>query len=317
MIQPNGHRGRSHHRGGVVEAARFFEEAHAPHHVEDRRRNEEQARDHAAENRLRITEDDRQRATHRRLVARVRLRLAGVDGSRNSSSAAMTRPATPITVQNPVPRRARRDDRADDELPGRAAGHAEHLRRADQRRRARRGEVGGGDVDGADEREHAAGALKKASDAREVAVAGREHQRADADGGRADRDHLARPQSIERGAGDEAERRVAVVEQPDHRRDRGGGDAERLRQLRHHHRRRRAQRVLIEVVHRRDQPRYDGCCCRAAHDALPSRARRRRRVRPRTSPCISSSSPSRSAPWRSRSCRNRAAGSRESRCSRS
>ena len=88
-----------------------------------------------------------------------------------------------------------------------------------------------------------------------VAVAGREHQRADADRGRADRDDLARPQSIQRDAGDEAERRVAVVEEADHRRDAQRREAEGLRQLRHHHRRRRAQRVLVEVVHRRDQPR--------------------------------------------------------------
>ena len=116
--------------------------------------------------------------------------------------------------------------------------------------------------DRADEREHAARALQKPADARQLAVARREQQRADADRRRADRDDLARAQPIHRDAGHEAERRVAVVEEAGHRRDAHGAQAEGLGELRHHHRRRRSQRVLIEVVHRRDQPgdgRGTGC----------------------------------------------------------
>ena len=67
-----------------------------------------------------------------------------------------------------------------------------------------------------------------------------------------------RAQAVHRHAGDEAERRVAVVEKAHHRRHPERAEAERLRQLRHHHRRCRAQRLLVEVIDRRDQPRDRG-----------------------------------------------------------
>ena len=73
----------------------------------------------------------------------------------------MTRPATPIPTQNVFQRNAGGDQRSDDELPGRSAGHAEHLRGADERRRARRREVRRRDVDRADQREYAARALQE------------------------------------------------------------------------------------------------------------------------------------------------------------
>ncbi len=54
-----------------------------------------------------------------------------------------------------------------------------------------------------------------------------EQQRPDADRRRADGHDRARPQAIHRHAGDQAERRVAVVEEPDQRRDADGAEAER------------------------------------------------------------------------------------------
>ena len=102
-----------------------------------------------------------------------------------------------------------------------------------------------------------------------------EQQRADADRRRADRHHPARPQPVHRHAGDQAERRVAVVEQADHRRHAHRAQAERLGQLRHHDGRRRAQHVLVEVVHGRDQPRDAGRLERRCIECSPVLRRRR------------------------------------------
>ena len=104
-------------------------------------------------------------------------------------------------------------------------------------------------------REHAAGALQQPAGARHLAVARREQQRADADRRGAERHDHSRPEPVHRRAGDEAERRIAIVEQADQRRDAHRAETEGLRQLRHHHGRSRAERVLVKVVHRRDQPR--------------------------------------------------------------
>ena len=90
-------------------------------------------------------------------------------------------------------------------------------------------EVGGGDVDGADQREDAAGALQEAADAGERRIAGREQQRADADERGAERHDLARTELVHRDAGDQAERRVAVVEEPDQRGEADGRQAEGAR----------------------------------------------------------------------------------------
>ncbi len=65
---------------------------------------------------------------------------------------------------------------------------------------------------------------------------------------------LRGPRLVHRHAGDQAERRIAVVEEPDQRGDRGGTEPEGARQLRHHDRGRRPHDVLVEVVRRRDQP---------------------------------------------------------------
>ena len=104
-------------------------------------------------------------------------------------------------------------------------------------------------------RKHAAGALQQPSDARHLAVPGREQQRADADRRGAERDDHPRAETIHRDAGHEAERRVAVVEEADQRGHTQRAEAEGVRELRHHHRGRRAQRVLIEVVNGGHQPR--------------------------------------------------------------
>ena len=82
----------------------------------------------------------------------------------------------------------------------------------------------------------------------------REEQRPDSHHGRADRHDARGPSRSIADAGDQAERRIAVVEQPHHRGDAHRADPERLRQLRHHDRRRRPHDVLVEVVDRRDQP---------------------------------------------------------------
>ena len=106
-------------------------------------------------------------------VVRCRPAAAPASGSRKKSSAAIDQPgdahrrSRSCSTATPA-----RDHRADHELAGRSARHAEHLRRADQRRRARGGKVRGGDVGGADEREDAAGALQEAADARQRRVAG-------------------------------------------------------------------------------------------------------------------------------------------------
>ena len=146
------------------------------------------------------------------------------------------------------PCKARGDGGPHHELTGRSAGHAEHLGGTRQRRGPRGREVLGGDVDGADQREHAASALQDASQARGGRVARGEQQRADAHDRRADRNHAARSEPIERDAGHQAEGRVAVVEEADQRRDAQRLEPEGLRQLRHHHARRRPQHVLVEVV---------------------------------------------------------------------
>ena len=113
------------------------------------------------------------------------------------------------------------------------------------------------DVDRADKREDAADTLEKPPDAGQAGISGREHQRADADRGGADRHDPARAETIDRRTRNQAERRVAPIEEAEQRRDRGRAHAEGFGELRHHHRGRRSQRVLVEVVHRRDQPRDD------------------------------------------------------------
>ena len=233
--------------------------------------------DHPAEDRLRIAEDDAERATGALAASRRAASAASRPGSSSEEQHALiARPATPMPIQNVLHGTPAAISGPDDELAGRAAGHAEHLGRADQRRRARRGEVRRRDVGRADQREHAAGALQKPADARQpgccpVANSSAPTPTAAAPIGTT----LRGPSRSIADAGDQAERRVAVVEEPDHRRDARRAEAERLRQLRHHHRRRRAQRVLIEVVHRRDQP-GDRCgSSRRAHPILVGRGRLR------------------------------------------
>ena len=130
-------------------------------------------------------------------------------------------PMMPMTSQNWSQRRPRRW-RADDELAGRAAGHAEHLGRADQGRSARCGHEGRHEIDRADQGEDAAGALHEPADAAQSGIAGREQDRADRHGGRAKRHDLAWAELVHGDARDEAERRVAVVKQADQRGDADG-----------------------------------------------------------------------------------------------
>ena len=133
--------------------------------------------------------------------------------------------------------------------------------------------------------------------ARQHRITRREQQRADADRRGTDRDDLAWPELVHRHARDQAERRIAVIEQPDQRGDRGGAEPEGIRQLRHHHRRRRPHDVLVEVVRSSDQPgdhdRPAGTALRLTRHDSPrlSRARATPRARPPRSPCTCCSSP--------------------------
>jgi hypothetical protein len=116
-----------------------------------------------------------------------------------------------MAIQNPF-QPTPGDGRPDQELARRTAGHAEHLGDADQGRRPRGGEVGGGDIGRADQGEDPAHALQEAPDRRQVGVAGGEQQRAHRDDRAAQRHHGARAQLVHGHAGHQAERRVAVVE---------------------------------------------------------------------------------------------------------
>ena len=120
-------------------------------------------------------------------------------------------------------------------------------------RRARR-EARGGDVDRAHQREDAARALQEAADAGQPRCCRSEQQRADADRGRAEGTTWRGPSRSIAAPGHQAERRVAAVEEADQRGHAHRAEAEGLRQLRHHDGRRRPERVLVEVVHGRDQP---------------------------------------------------------------
>ena len=252
------HRRRTDHRRPVLVAMRVLQVTHSPDHVEDRGRDEEQARDRSAQKRLRIAKHRAQRA--KSVPQPVAARAAGSRAREQREQKHAQRDSRDAHADPELaPRHARGDQRPHDELARRAAGHAEHLRRADQGRGARRRKALADDVDGSDEREDSAGALQKAPHARRARIAEAEQQRARPDERSADRHHAARPEPIERHTGDQTERRVAEVEEPDQRPDAHRAEAEGLGELRHHHARRRAQRVLIEVVDRRDQPGDRGC----------------------------------------------------------
>ena len=211
--------------------------------------------DHAAQDRLRIAEHQSHRArsassASRRLCGAPRLRRE----QKKSSDARSTRPATPMPIQNVLhgtpaamtgpttnwpaePPAMPNICVAPISVAAREAGSWWwRCRRRRPARTRRRRPAGTG-------RRWRASLLPVANSSAPMPTRRR-----------AERDDLARPELIHRHAGDEAERRVAVVEEPDQRGDADGAEAEGVRQLRHHHRRRRAQRVLIEVVDRRDQP---------------------------------------------------------------
>ena len=221
------HRRRAHHRGCVVESVRLLQIADAPDHVEDRRRNEQQSRDHAAQDRLRIPKDD----THggRRFTKPSALFVLCfpvlILGKEHEEQSTNCQPDDAHADPETVPGQAAGDHRPDDELAGRAAGHAEHLCRADQRGGARGRKVRRGDVDGADQREDAAGALQEPADACATAgcpsrTAARRLRPSAAPTG------ITRfgSQPVHRSARDQAERRIAVVEKADQR-----GSPERIR----------------------------------------------------------------------------------------
>src|SRR5204863_5139029 len=99
----------------------------------------------------------------------------------------------------------------------------------DQGRGARGREMGGGDIDRADQGEDARRALEEAPGAGDRRVPAREEERADSEQRRADGDDPARPELVHRNTGDEAEGRVAEVEQADQRGEANGAEAEGLR----------------------------------------------------------------------------------------
>ena len=62
MIQPNGTEAERSTATRIGHVVRLLEEAHAPDHVEDRRRDEHQPGDQAAQDRLRVAEHRPHRA---------------------------------------------------------------------------------------------------------------------------------------------------------------------------------------------------------------------------------------------------------------
>ena len=255
MIQPSGTDAERITAVGVVEAARVLQVAHAPDHVEDRRRDEQQAGDHPAQDRLRVAEDDAHRAAgalaasrpcalrlrraageeQRTLIARPAIAHADPerapgDARRRSAGPTTNWPADPPAMPNicvaPISVAARDGGKV----------RASRCRRRRPARRRRRRPAGSG-------RRSPPALLPVAKSSAPTPTAA-------APSGTTFRG----PSRSIADAGDEAERRIAVVEEPDHRRDADRGQAERVGQLRHHHRRGRSQRVLVEVVHGRDQP---------------------------------------------------------------
>ncbi len=100
MIQPKRNRRRAHHGRGVVESARLLQITDAPDHVEDRRRNEQQAR---RSSRTGSTADCGRRCPSRVPRPSASRRAgprASVSGSRKKSSTLIARPPMPMPIQN-------------------------------------------------------------------------------------------------------------------------------------------------------------------------------------------------------------------------
>ena len=129
-------------------------------HIEDGGGDEDQAGDQAAKDGLRIAEyePDRDRRLLRPIA--MRSRLPGSHGRRLASGQEDQQQPRDGEARDAhgdpelVPLEAARERRADRELARRAAGHSEHLGRPDERRHARGREFSGGDIGGADQREH-------------------------------------------------------------------------------------------------------------------------------------------------------------------
>src|SRR5262249_44689166 len=83
------------------------------------------------------------------------------------------------------------------------------------------------------------------------------HQSADADSRCAYGNDPSRAKTIHRCAGNQAERRITVVEQPDHRSDTNRVERKGIAELRNHHGWSRAKRVLIKIVDCRQKPGSD------------------------------------------------------------
>ncbi len=296
------HRGGAQNREGIVDAVAFLQEAHAPHHVEDGRRKEQQCGDQSAEERLRIEKHAAKRGGGIPHPAGLRRSLLLVRLYEEKQRAGEHETQERHRAPEAIPGQAGRDGGSDQKLSRRSAGHPEHLRRADQGGGARGWKIRGNDVDGADQREDATGALQKAAKISEPGLSRREQERTERNKHRRQRNDAARAELIDCDAGDEAEDRIAVIEHADQRGDPRGGKSVCHRKLGHHHRGRRAQHVLIEVEEGAEEPgqryRADQAVCDfavAAQECL-SRERARQLARPPTSPCISNSSPSPSGP---------------------
>src|SRR6185369_11265773 len=102
-------------------------------HVEDRRRNKQQTRDEPAQDRLRILEDSAERGD-----GRLESTARGCSWFlfRNQKEKGDADQKTEDAHANPknIPTETGSDQWSNNELTGGTAGHAEHLRRADQRR---------------------------------------------------------------------------------------------------------------------------------------------------------------------------------------
>ena len=137
----------------------------------------------------------------------------------------INKPLTPIAVQKTC-HETPADKWPNNKLPCRSPGHTKHLSSTNQSGCAGRWKIFGGDVDGADKRKHSTGPWINLPDTRELTITDGEQQRSDANNSRGAGQQPAWSKAIHRGAGNQTERRVSVVEQSDHGSDSKRCDAE-------------------------------------------------------------------------------------------
>src|SRR6185503_13261636 len=187
--------GSQAHSGFKFATTRLLEETHAPGHAEDGCGNEQEPGDQTAQDGLGVEKHRLERSENAGQAAggTRRTRLLG---QKQHQAGADHQPDDTRINPEPAPRNSALDDWPDEKLPGRPTGHAEHLRRADERRGQGSGKVFRDEIDSANEREHAASALQESADVRGGDVSGAEQQRTDPYQRRADRDDAPRAETV-------------------------------------------------------------------------------------------------------------------------